>query len=224
MSAIATIDNRSFLTANTGFIDICPDQEYLIQKLLPVYSRVQMGELPVPELKAVPRELALAAECPKPDWNYLRWDGYSNRKYQAILSGEGLLDFPWQDKKIPMEIQVRPYYNAGKLDLLLVDWTIGEPEKWGSLTTNFGYPVKKDCAFVDVNKLGEGILAWIEKNGLGKPTGRKERSGSGVEYPEYHFDPKRLRELDDLGYQGYSEIFDQANFDRRPARKKDQER
>ena len=138
MSAIATMDNRSFLTANTGFIDICPDQEYLIQKLLPVYSKVQMGEFPVPELKTVPRELALEEECPEPDWNYLRWDGYSDKKYQSILSGEGLLELFWFDENVSLEVQVRSYYNAGKLALLLVDWTGGEPEEWGALTHPFG--------------------------------------------------------------------------------------
>lgn len=223
MSAIATMDNRSFLTANTGFIDICPDQEYLIQKLLPVYSKVQMGELPVPELKTVPRELALEEECPEPDWNYLRWDGYSDKKYQSILSGEGLLELFWFDENVSLEVQVRSYYNAGKLALLLVDWTGGEPEEWGALTTHLGLPVQKDCAFVDVNNLGDGILPWIEKSGLGKPTGRKERSGF-VEYPEYHFDPKRLQELDDLGYQEYSRAFDQVARGRRQERKSGQER
>ena len=222
-SAIATVDRRTFLTAQLCFIEICPDEEFLFQKLLPVYAGMQMGEIPVPELKTVPKEIALAAERPKPDWNYLRWDGYSDRKYQAILSGAGLLELPWHDEKALLEIQARPYYNGGKLALLLVDWVSGEPEKWGSLTTNFGLPVQKDCAFVDVNNLGEGILPWIEKNGLGKPTGRRERSGF-VEYPEYHFDPKRLQELDDLGYQEYSRVFDQANRSRRQERKSGQER
>lgn len=51
MSAIGTVDDRSFLTAKMGLIDTCPDQEYLSQKLLPVYAKVQMGDIPVPELK-----------------------------------------------------------------------------------------------------------------------------------------------------------------------------
>ena len=92
MSAIGTVDDRSFLTARMGLIDTCPDQAYLLQKLLPIYAKVQMGDIPVPKLKTVPKEIALAEKCPKPDWNYLRWEGYSDKKYQDILSGKALLD------------------------------------------------------------------------------------------------------------------------------------
>ena len=42
MSAIGTVDDRSFLTARMGLIDTCPDQAYLLQKLLPIYAKVQM--------------------------------------------------------------------------------------------------------------------------------------------------------------------------------------
>ena len=88
---------------------------------------------------------------------------------------------------------------------------------------NLGCSVEKDCAFVDINDLGEEILAWVEKNGLGKPTGRSQRSGFVV-YPEYRFDAGRLRELDDYGYQEYSRIFEQANRVQHPRKKDSQER
>ena len=64
MSAIGTVDDRSFLTARMGLIDTCPDQAYLLQKLLPIYAKVQMGDIPVPKLKTVPKEIALAEKCP----------------------------------------------------------------------------------------------------------------------------------------------------------------
>jgi len=224
MSAIGTTDDKSFLTARMGFIDICPDQQYLAQKILPIYSKVQMGLLPAPPLKTVPKEVALAETCPTPDWNYLRWDGYSNRKFQAIQRGEGLLDFQWHGEKVSLELQVRPYYNdARKLALLLVDWSIGEPVRWGSLTTNLGCHVEKDCAFVDVNHLGENTLPWIEENGLGKPTERSQRSGF-VEYPEYHFDADKLRELDADGYQQYSQVYEQTSRGSHQHKKGSQER
>ncbi len=223
MSAIGTVDEKSFLTARFGFINICPDQEYLAQKLLPIYSKVQMGIAPKPPLKKVPRELALAEKCPRPDWNYLRWDGYSDKKYQAICNGEGLLELCRNGKKMSLELQVRSYYNGGALSLLLVDWSSGEPEPWGRLTTNLCTAVGKDHALIDVNNLGEDILPWIEENGLGKPTGHSERRGFAV-YPEYRFDAERLRELDDYGYQEYSRILEAAARGQRQQKQKRQER
>lgn len=218
LAVIGTTDERTFLTTANGFIDICPDQEYLAQKILPILAPVQMGDIPVPPLNTVSREVAFAEKSPRPDWNYLRWEGYSDKKYQGICNGEALMELPWYGETVSLELQVRSYYNASKLALKLVDWSSGEPEPWGDLTVNFGASTEKDCAFVDVNNLGENILPWIEKNGLGKPTGRSQRSGFVV-YPEYRFDPKRLLELDDFGYQEHSRRYDIAN--RPQQRKKD---
>lgn len=223
LSAIGTADGKSFLTACMGFIENCPDQQYLAQRILPIYSKVQMGIFPVPPLKTVSRETALKENCPMPDWNYLRWDGYSDKKYEEIRNGKGLLELQWCGNNMLLELQVRPYYNAGKLALLLVDWSNGEPEHWDDLTVNLGCHVKKDCAFVNVNHLGENILAWIEKNGLGKPTGRKQLSGF-IEYPEYHFNAGKLRELDVDGYQQYSQIYEQEYKRPRKHQKGSQER
>ena len=138
MSAIGTVDDRSFLTARMGLIDTCPDQAYLLQKLLPIYAKVQMGDIPVPKLKTVPKEIALAEKCPKPDWNYLRWEGYSDKKYQDILSGKALLEMSWMGEKTSLELQVRSYYSGGNLALLLVDWSQGDPQPWGDLSVNLG--------------------------------------------------------------------------------------
>ena len=118
-----------------------------------------------------------------------------------------------------MELQVRSYQDAGKLALLLVDWNDGEPEPWSDLTVNLGCPVEKDCAFIDINDLGPDILPWIENNGLGKPTGRSQRSGFVV-YPEYRFDAGRLRELDPDGYQEYSRMLEGLGRTQ-PQKKKD---
>lgn len=65
---------------------------------------------------------------------------------------------------------MRSYYSGGNLAILLADWTSGEPQPWGDLTVNLGWTVSKDCAFIDVNNLGNDILPWMEKNKLGKPT------------------------------------------------------
>ena len=210
MSAIGTVDEKSFLTARMGLIDICPHQEFLSQELLPVYSKIQLGLIPAPPLETVPKEVALSAECPKPDWNYLRWDGYSDEKYRGIINGSALLKLSHYGEEVPLEVQVRSYYNNGDLALLLADWSDEFPEPWGDLTVNLGCSPEKDCAFVDVNNLGEKILPWIEKNGLGTPTGRTQRSGF-VTYPEYRFNVDRLRALDDYGYQEYSKRYDREH-------------
>ena len=200
-SAVLTVDDRPFLTARMGIIDICPDQSYLSQKLLPVYAEAQMGGI-VPPFHTVPKETAIAESCPMPDWNYLRWDGYSNRKYQDLCSGKALLDLSWIGEKVSLELQVRSYYD-GNPAVLLSDWNNGEPEPWGDLTVNLGMTMEKNCAFLDINQLGEEIQTWVEKNRLGSPTGRMERSGFVV-YPEYRFNPERLKELDDKGYAEYT--------------------
>lgn len=222
-SAIVTTDERAFLTACMGFIDVCLDQEFLVQKLLPIYTKIQMGEIPAPPLKTVAKETALAEKCLRPDWNYLRWEGYSDKKYQDICSGEALLELPWYGETVSVELQVRSYYNASQMALMLVDWSDGEPEYWGDLTVHLGVATEKNCAFVDVNDLGESILTWIEKNGLGKSTGRSRRSGF-VTYPEYRFDPKRLLELDDYGYQEHSRRYDIVNKPRQQRKQDGQER
>lgn len=210
MSTIGTVDEKTFLTARMGLINTCPDQEYLAQKLLPVYSKIQLGEIPAPPLETVPREVVLSVKCPRPDWNYLRWDGYSDEKYHGIINGNALLKLTHYGKKVPLELQVRSYYNNGNLALLLVDWSGDHPESWGDLTVNLGCSSEKDCAFVDANDMGENILPWIEKNGLGTPTGRTQCSGF-VTYPEYRFNADRLRALDDYGYREYSERYDREH-------------
>lgn len=84
MSAIGTMKDQSFLTAKMGLIDTCPDQEYLAKKILPIYAKVQMGSIHVPKLKTVSKEVALSEKCPRPDWNYLRWDGYSDKNIRTF--------------------------------------------------------------------------------------------------------------------------------------------
>lgn len=72
---ITTLDDKPFLTALSGIIDICPDQRFLREQLLPVLVPMQMAETPVPILKPIPHEVAEGYKCPLPDWNYLRWRG-----------------------------------------------------------------------------------------------------------------------------------------------------
>ena len=98
-SAVLTVDDRPFLMARTGIIDICPAQSYLSQKLLPVYVEAQMGDIVTP-FRAVPKETAIAESYPMPDWNYLRWGRYSDRKYQDLCSGKALLELSWIGEQV----------------------------------------------------------------------------------------------------------------------------
>ena len=61
---------------------------------------------------------------------------------------------------------------------------------FSTLTINLREPHEPNCSFVDTND-----NPWAEKfitdNKLGKPTGRKMRSGY-CEYPQYQFDLKEI--------------------------------
>ena len=65
-------------------------------------------------------------------------------------------------RKVSLELQVCSYYD-GNLAVLLSDWNNGEPEPWGDLTVNLGMTMEKNCAFLDINQLGEEIQTWVEK-------------------------------------------------------------
>ena len=46
-------------------------------------------------------------------------------------------------------------------------------------------------AFVDTNNLGDGIVGWLEENGIAKPTGETAQSGFCT-YPVVEFDREAL--------------------------------
>ena len=90
------------------------------------------------------------------------------------------------------------YYNdslAVTADCLSTDY--GSPwwEPYANITVNI--EPKSDAfvgttkAFVDTNNLGEGIVAWLEDNGIAKATGRVARSGYCT-YPEVEFSAEAL--------------------------------
>ena len=201
---ICTLDYKMFLTARRGMIDVCPDRTFLVQELLPVLVPMQTGQVQDVPLVLVPRESVQDEKCPQPDWNYLRWAGYDNEKFEKIMDGSVLLNYEFLGETIPMELRIGQYEDGGGLALELVSWKEKEPEDWDTITVNLSVPCEKDHAFVDINNSGgQEICQWIEENGLGKATGRQQRSGFCV-YPEYHFDARRLKELDREGYERYA--------------------
>lgn len=106
----------------------------------------------------------------------------------------------------PIQLSIATYLN-GNLAISMTDWSSGEPEPWNVLTVNLGFPMGKNCAYIDTNNNGNDILAWIVRHGLAVPTGHVGSSGY-CRYPEYRFRDRRLKEIDPDGYARYLEIWD----------------
>ena len=119
---ICTLDYKMFLTARTGMVDVCPERKFLVQELLPALVLMQTGQVQDMPLAIVPRESVQDEECPQPDWNYLRWDGYDNEKFEKIMDGSVLLNYEFLSETIPMELRIGQYEDGSGLALELVSW------------------------------------------------------------------------------------------------------
>lgn len=112
------------------------------------------------------------------------------------------LTSPYYNNGKPFDVwpELHEYVNGG-LEIEL--YCNGDPdfpdyiECWTVLTV-WLRPTSGNRAYVDTNNNGESIRNWIEKNRLGKPTGRLECSGFCV-YPEYEFDLERLKSFEYKG-------------------------
>ena len=60
----------------------------------------------------------------------------------------------------------------------------------------------KNCVYIDVNNCGTDIIGWLEKNELGKATGRKAKFGF-LYYPEFRFYENILQEYTNGYYEQY---------------------
>lgn len=99
-----------------------------------------------------------------------------------------------------IKLEVRPGYYPDNRTLrigLYEDW-----ESYGALTRNLDVPLERNCAYIDVNNMGEDIIEVLEKGGFGKRTGCKCRSGY-VLYPEFQFNEEALRECTNDNYGQY---------------------
>ncbi|WP_326975321.1 DUF4313 domain-containing protein [Caproicibacter sp. BJN0012] len=101
----------------------------------------------------------------------------------------------------PLQLEVCTY-PEGNLAITMTTWEDGAPEPWDTLTVNLDGVRKRECAFIDTNNNGQEILKWIADHKLGVPTGLLGFSGYCV-YPEYHFFPDALKEMDPEGYTEY---------------------
>jgi len=96
------------------------------------------------------------------------------------------------DVEISLERAEYAYGGSLAIQMYYFDKEDGMYFPYGTLTVNLeGKTLEKDCAFVDVNNNGSSILEWIEKNGLGKRTGRIEQSGFCL-FPEVKFNIEEI--------------------------------
>lgn len=102
-----------------------------------------------------------------------------------------LFDLCYKGEVHKIQLNVSFYEANGNLGIRMIEWENGMPgEPWSTLTINTGIKCRECCAYIDVNKNGKEILAWIEENRLAVPTGN-----SIAGYPEYRFDYELLREI-----------------------------
>lgn len=85
-------------------------------------------------------------------------------------------------------------YPEGNLAIKLYQESFGQLVFWDSLTVNLSGLCPKDCGYINTRSAGKRFYAWIKRNGLGERTGQV-RLEDGVEYVEYLFNAKKLRNL-----------------------------
>lgn len=102
-----------------------------------------------------------------------------------------LFDLCYKGEVHKIQLDVSFYEVNGNLAIRMIECENGMPaEPWSTLTINTGIKCRQYCAYIDVDKNGKEILAWIEDNRLAVPTGN-----SIAGYPEYRFNSELLREI-----------------------------
>lgn len=103
----------------------------------------------------------------------------------------------FEEEEVQIERHLYKYGN--RLMLGLIGVYDGEREPYATLTVNLENEENVDVneAFVDVNNLTDA-RGFIERYGLGVPTGRIARSGY-CEYPLYRFDLEKIDKLEQEG-------------------------
>ena len=197
---VGTLNNWKFLTASYGKVDNCPDTKYLTEKLQPALARIAGKPVREIALETVPQESVRGKRCPVPDWNFLYWAGYSDQRFQKIKDKSCLLPFSDGRCSHMVEVVVQTYRKNNNLAVLLVPWrgmTPGE-EIW--LTANLDGRLQPDHAYLDTNHNTQEAMEWLVDNNIAFPTGDIRPNGFCI-YPEFAFNPERLRELDPDGYE-----------------------
>lgn len=95
-------------------------------------------------------------------------------------------------------------YRDNSLCIIAYSKENNEEELYGAITVCLGETdLQKNHQYIDVNNL-PNIEKFLQNNHIAVATGRKCKSGF-VTYPEYKFNEKMLREIDETGYETYLE-------------------
>lgn len=123
------------------------------------------------------------------------------------------LDFEYQvldDKKcMKVWMQMEGCKETGNLDIAFYSEVNDGMFPVMKVTEEFGVPMKKNQMFLKESMTVDFALAFLQKYGIGKPTGEVGRCGIR-ECPVFEFNEEVLRELDPEGYRQYEEIHGQV--------------
>ena len=108
------------------------------------------------------------------------------------------------------------YTDGNKLYVGLLTDADGFLEPYADVTVNVEdfTPKNENCALIDTNNLGNDIVFWLQKNGLGHSTARWGYSGF-CSYPEFEFNMDVLNDVlfNKNEYTPSEEVDDEEEYD-----------
>lgn len=123
------------------------------------------------------------------------------------------LDFEYKvqgDKEcMKVWIQIDGCKETGNLDITFYSEVNDGMFPVMEVTEEFGVPMEKNRMFLKESMTVDFALAFLQKYGIGTPTGEVGRCGIR-ECPVFEFHEAVLRELDPEGYRQYEEIHEQV--------------
>lgn len=128
-------------------------------------------------------------------------------------------DFPESDMGRPFFDYATSYGKTEKVTVELANYTendnlyvglnffnrdLGAMDFYGDVTVNIT-KLQPFMATIDTNNNAEKIMAFLTKNGFGKPAGRSLPSGFCM-YPVFGFNPEKLSQADPRGFERYCKV------------------
>lgn len=216
-SGIYTLDGKCFLTARYGFVDVCPDQDYLREKLLPVLAPIQMGRMPVPRLSQVSPTQTDQYECPIPDWNYLRWQGYSDEQYnemQKERSPDRFVNYSTPSGIRKIQFRAAVYQEGHNLVIDLFELQKESVVFIQTLSANVQGRRDKNCTYIGVHRSDAALRMFMEEQGIAQKTGNMIPDTAEPLLIEYRFNAEVLTKMDPEGYQQYLNYYEKDRNNR----------